>query len=79
MPISKEAKRRTAQHIRRLGYNVMFSKLARPGASYSFALRKRGRFGLSTGMTYIGAAASEASLLESALGTAQRLVQGTSC
>jgi len=76
---STSVKRRTKKHIKRLGYNVTFSPLASVGAGYGFTLRRRGWFGLPTGMTYRGTAASEPFLLESALGTAQRLASGTSC
>lgn len=72
-------KRQAARHIKNLGYNVKFFKLAQHGRDYSFALRKSGWFGQPTGMTYRGIAASERSLLESALGTAQRLAASTSC
>lgn len=77
--ISKAVKHHTETHIKRLGYNVTFSAPASVGAGYGFTLRRRGWFGLPTGMTYKGTAASEVFLLESALGTAQRLAQGTSC
>lgn len=74
----KAAKRQTVHDIKRLGYNVRFLDPAYPGAVHSFALQKRGRFGLSTGMTYRGVAASAPTARESAIGSARRLAQGTS-
>jgi hypothetical protein len=79
LPAGELTKRQVAWHIRHLGYNVKFLRPARHGREYSFAFRRRGWFGRPTGMTYRGIATSERSLLESALGTAQRLARGTSC
>ena len=79
MYTDRAVKHRTKKHINRLGYNVTFLSPASVGAGYGFTLRRRGWFGLPTGMTYRGTAASEPFLLESAFGTAQRLASGTSC
>lgn len=74
----KAAKRQTVQEIKRLGYKVRFLDPAYPEAVHSFVLQKRGRFGLSIGMTYRGMAASAPSARESAIGSGRSLAQGIS-